>query len=117
MPPYAGASLDAASRLRPIISDNTAADKLLSLAGGGEAVTNFLKTHGIEGMRIDIGEGEVAHVFSGLGARNEAPAGETAAAKQERLERGYHAFLADPRNSSTPPAASPSLASYGRENF
>lgn len=86
-------------------SDNTAADKLLSLAGGGEAVTNFLKTHGIEGMRIDIGEGEVAHVFSGLGARNEAPAGETAAAKQERLERGYHAFLADPRNSSTPPAA------------
>jgi beta-lactamase class A len=86
-------------------SDNTAADKLLGLVGGGLTATQFLKAHGIEGMRIDIGEGEVAHVFSGLGDLKAAPAGETAAAKQKRLERGYRAFLADPRNRSTPPAA------------
>ncbi|HVW54188.1 MAG TPA: class A beta-lactamase [Rhizobiaceae bacterium] len=86
-------------------SDNTAADKLLSLAGGGEAVTKFLQAHGIEGMRIDIGEGEVAHIFSGLGDVKDAPSVETAAVRQKRLEQGYKAFLADPRNRSTPGAA------------
>ena len=86
-------------------SDNTAADKLLALVGGGQTVTTFLTAHGVEGMRVDIGEGKVAHVFSGLGDVKTAPAGETTAARKNRLERGYHAFLADPRNTSTPGAA------------
>ena len=36
-----------------VISDNTAADVLLRLVGGPAAVTQFLHTHGIAGMRAD----------------------------------------------------------------
>jgi beta-lactamase class A len=86
-------------------SDNTAADALLNLVGGSPAVMRFLKRHGIKGMRIDTGEGEVAHVFSGLGRLAKPPADETPVERQRRLMRGYHAFLTDPRNHSTPGAA------------
>ena len=35
------------------ISDNTASDMLLGLAGGPEQVSEFLQSSGIEGMRVD----------------------------------------------------------------
>ncbi|HIC68873.1 MAG TPA: serine hydrolase, partial [Candidatus Latescibacteria bacterium] len=35
------------------ISDNTASDMLMGLAGGPEEVSDFLRSSGIEGMRVD----------------------------------------------------------------
>ena len=66
-------------------SDNTAVDALIRLVGGSAAVTTFLRAHGITDMRVDEDEAEVARVFAG--------------------HDGYAAFLADPRNRSTPDAA------------
>lgn len=86
-------------------SDNTAADALLKLAGGPASVTGFLRSHGIDGMRVDMGEGEVAEVFSGLPNGQAKPANETRDQERARRQRGYRAFLDDPRNRSTPDAA------------
>ncbi|MBB6242444.1 beta-lactamase class A [Rhodanobacter sp. MP1X3] len=36
-------------------SDNTAVDALIRLLGGPQVVTDFLRKHGIEGMRVDLG--------------------------------------------------------------
>lgn len=91
-------------------SDNTAADALVKRAGGPEAVTRFLRASGIEGMRVDIDERGIEQIFSGLGAGERPPAGETEAARAVRRERGLAAFLADPRNRSTPAAAAAFLA-------
>lgn len=91
---------DAVSR-----SDNTAADMLVKLVGGPHAVTDYLRAHDITGMRVDLDEGGVEHIFSGLGSASQPPANETAGEKDERLWRGYQAYLADPRNRSTPAAA------------
>ena len=86
-------------------SDNTAVDALIKRIGGPAVVDAFLKDKGIGGMRIDLDEGGIEHVFSGLGANAKPPPGETGDASDARLWRGYQAFLADPRNRSTPQAA------------
>lgn len=91
---------DAVSR-----SDNTAADALIQLLGGPLEITSFLRAHDIEGMRVDLDERGVDHVFSGLGDADRPPADETAEQRDARLQRGYRAFLDDPRNRSTPRAA------------
>jgi len=86
-------------------SDNTAVDALLRVVGGPEVVTAFLKAHGIDGMRIDMDEAGIDQVFSGLKPGETAPRGESEQAEKQRYQRGYEAFLADPRNRSTPDAA------------
>ncbi|WP_177176876.1 class A beta-lactamase [Faunimonas pinastri] len=86
-------------------SDNTAADALVRLIGGPQVITSFLEGHGIRGLHVDIDEGGVSHVFSGLGVAAQPPEGETKAEREHRLERGYDAYLSDPRNRSTPDAA------------
>ncbi len=86
-------------------SDNTAVNALIGLVGGPAVVTSFLRTHGIEGMRVDMDEAGIGRVFEDLGPGNQAPASETPAEENQRLQRGYKAFLADPRNRSTPDAA------------
>jgi beta-lactamase class A len=86
-------------------SDNTAADRLIALIGGPQAVTQFLRLKGIEGMRVDLDEGGVEHVFSGLGDASGPPVNETRSAREARLRKGMEAFLADPRNRSTPETA------------
>jgi beta-lactamase class A len=86
-------------------SDSTAADALLKVAGGPQAVTAFLRAHGIEGMRIDMGEGGVMRIFQDLRPGQELPAHESAQASRERYRRGFSAFLAAPDNRSTPQAA------------
>lgn len=86
-------------------SDNTAVDALLKLVGGPAVVTAFLRTHGIDGMRVDLGENGIGSVFADLKPNQQPPAGETAAQELARLQRGYQAYLADPRNRSTPRAA------------
>lgn len=80
-------------------SDNTAADALLGLVGGPEAVTAFLRVHGIEGMRVDLDHRGIARLAEGEGT---GPPGESRSARQRR---GFEEFLRDPRNTSTPTAA------------
>lgn len=85
-------------------SDNTAVDALLKLVPPQD-VTAFLRAHGIVGMRVDMGEAGIGRVFEQLGPGQQPPADETAEAQERRLQRGYRAFLADPRDRSTPDAA------------
>jgi beta-lactamase class A len=86
-------------------SDNTAVDALLRVLGGPSAVTRFLRGHGIEGMRVDLDEAAIGRIFAQLPPGQSPPPDETEPAQLARLRRGYQAYLADPRNRSTPPAA------------
>ncbi|WP_199099169.1 class A beta-lactamase [Dyella sp. ASV21] len=86
-------------------SDNTAVDALIKLLGGPQEVTAFLRAHGIDGMRVDQDEAGVSRVFQALEPGQSLPANESAEAEVARYRRGYQAFLADPRNRTTPQAA------------
>lgn len=86
-------------------SDNTAVDALLPVIGGPEVVTAFLRAHGIDGMRVDLGERGFHPIFENLKPGQQPPAHETDAQQLVRLRRGYEAYLNDPRNRSTPNAA------------
>ncbi|BFI95299.1 MAG: class A beta-lactamase [Rhodanobacter sp.] len=94
-------------------SDNTAVDALLKLVPPRD-VTAFLRAHGIDGMRVDMGEAGVEHVFEQLAPGQQPPANESAQAQERRLQRGYRAYLADPRNRSTPDAAADFLQKLQR---
>jgi beta-lactamase class A len=94
-----------------VVSDNTAADLLLRLAGGAPAVTARLREIGIEDVRVDRGEGEIA--FGYYGVRDAPPSAEWTLAKLraavERVpaaakEQAALAFAADPRDTATPNA-------------
>ena len=86
-------------------SDNTAVNALIKLVGGPAVVTAKLKSAGIEGMRVDLDEAGIGAIFRQLPAGTTPPPGETDAQEDARLARGYAAFLADPRNRTTPEAA------------
>lgn len=86
-------------------SDNTAVNALIKVIGGPQEVTAFLKAHGIEGMRVDQDEAGVSRVFQALGPGEVVPANESDEAAAQRVKRGYQAFLADPRNRTSPDAA------------
>ena len=95
-------------------SDNTAVDALLRLLGGPPVVARFLRRHGIDGMRVDLDEAAVGRIFWQLQPGQSPPADETDPAQLARLQRGYQAFLNDPRNRSTPTAAVDFLAKLWR---
>jgi beta-lactamase class A len=86
-------------------SDNTAVNALIRAVGGPVVVTTYLHAHGIDGMRVDVDEAGIAQVFHGLRQGEQPPAHESDAAADQRYQSGYQAFLADPRNRSTPDAA------------
>jgi len=86
-------------------SDNTAVNALIKLVGGPAVVTAKLKSAGIEGMRVDMDEVGIEEIFEQLPKGTAPPKGETDAQENARLARGYAAFLADPRNCTTPQAA------------
>ncbi|MGC1549016.1 MAG: class A beta-lactamase [Rhodanobacter sp.] len=86
-------------------SDSTAADALVKLVGGPGAVTAYLRKHGIEGMRVDMDEAGIARLFANLPPGEKPPGDETPQQAWQRRQHGYAAFLADPRNRSTPDAA------------
>jgi beta-lactamase class A len=86
-------------------SDNTAVDALIKTIGGPAVVESYLRAHGIEGMRVDRDEAGNARLFEALGAGDKPPTNETDAQQDQRYLRGYHLFLADPGNRSTPDAA------------
>lgn len=90
-------------------SDNTASDVLLHLAGGAPAVQKHLTSLGIEGVRVDRSEREMALDRSGVGSlpegttwsregfhelENEVPA--------DRRARAQQSFLGDARDTAIP---------------
>ncbi len=87
------------------LSDNTATDALIKLIGGPASVTAFLRSHGIEGMRVDLDEEGVSDLLTGRRSGEPLSANETPQARDSRLRSGLRSFLADPRNRSTPDAA------------
>lgn len=86
-------------------SDNTAVDALIRTLGGPSTITAYLRAHGIDGMHVDMDEAGVAQVFEGLRPGETESTQESGEAVLRRRELGYQAFLADPRNRSTPDAA------------
>jgi beta-lactamase class A len=110
--PTGGISLTIGELLEAMLvqSDNTAADALLPLAGGGAVVTAQLDAVGLSDIRIDRSEAELW--FDSYGAtpppRTQwTPAGiRGAIAAVPETERGAarDRFLADPRDTATPDA-------------
>lgn len=49
-------------------SDNTAVDALLRVLGGPAVATRFLEDKGLHGMRIDLSEGDLGHMFDEKGS-------------------------------------------------
>jgi beta-lactamase class A len=95
-------------------SDNTASDLVLRLAGGPPAVTAYVRSLGVEGLRVDRPEIQMAADTYGVTlpatwGPAELPALLKAPPAQRRaaIER----YVADPRDSTTPEAA---LALLGR---
>jgi beta-lactamase class A len=86
-------------------SDNTAVDALIRHIGGPAVVESYLHAHGVDGMRVDRGEDGNARLFEALQPGETAPANETDVQQDQRYLRGYHLFIADPGNRSTPDAA------------
>ncbi|MEX1826759.1 class A beta-lactamase [Luteibacter sp. CQ10] len=86
-------------------SDNTAVDALLRRLGGPRNVMTYLHAHHVDGMRIDLSEGEVNRIFADTVSGGSIPRDESEDAETSRLKRGYAAYLKDPRNRTTPDAA------------
>lgn len=92
-------------------SDNTAADTIMKRIGGPGAVTAWLRAKGIDGISIDRYERELQQDLAGLPAFRPEWKDETAwlAARDSvptgARESAMNAYLADPRDTVTTPAA------------
>ena len=94
------------------VSDNTSADKMLELAGGPAAVTDFLRTAGIEGMRVD--RSTKLLITDAYGVTDRMPQGqwsypflqehEESVFEQAPPDASADAHLTDPRDTTTPEA-------------
>jgi beta-lactamase class A len=106
--------------LMMLISDNSATDKVLELAGGGDAVTARMRALGYPRIRVDRSTLHLIADFVGApvpaGARV-APAEYrqlTAAIDAEQRQRAGIAFATDPRDTSTPDDMARLLAALAR---
>jgi beta-lactamase class A len=93
------------------VSDNTATDALLKMAGGPARVTAWLEGHGIRGIRVDRSELQAGNEWYGLA--NLPPESTWSAARLRELrrnvptevrDRAARAFDRDPRDTATPEA-------------
>src|SRR5262249_4590960 len=111
--PRGGISLPVGELLEAMLveSDNTAADLLLPLAGGPEAITAQLDETGLGEIRVDRSEAELA--FDSYGVSPHPPRAEwtlegirSATRSVPEAERRVAAerFLADPRDTASPDA-------------
>lgn len=97
-------------------SDNTAADTVMKRLGGPAAVTAWLRLKGIEGLRVDRYERVLQQDVAGLGPFQPAWKDESAwraargALAPALREAAMNAYLADPRDTTTIPAALAFLA-------
>lgn len=66
--PHPGVSLSVANLIESmlVVSDNTATDVLFKLAGGGQAVTAWIRKIGVEGMQVDRDTAHLIMDFAGI---------------------------------------------------
>ena len=94
-------------RLMLLFSDNSAADALMRLVGGGPIVTAWLERHGIQDLRVDRTERDLGDDWYGL-----APGADTLESAEEirevraQVPEAVHdsaarAMLLDPRDTGT----------------
>lgn len=110
--PFPGVSASVHNLIETMLthSDNTATNVLTRLAGGPAAVTAWVRSKGIEGMRIDGDTNEIVGRFFGLPAGGEPVEAQlkklTAAdpTLDDRSTKPNPRFDDDPRDSSTPKA-------------
>ena len=102
--------------LMMVISDNSATDILLRLAGGTQAVQNRLNELGIRGMSVDR---SIIQLLADLQGVTLPPAEQWTTGFYEKLEterlpdarkKAVEAFAIDPRDTSTPAAMTDLLA-------
>ena len=100
-----------------LISDNTAADILLRLAGGGEAVTARMHEFGIDGIEVNRPTANL--IADAVGVKSLPPESSWTPAMFERLLHGVSPaerkaaairFDADPRDTATPDGMAKLLA-------
>jgi beta-lactamase class A len=111
--PDGGVMLTVAELLDAMLieSDNTAADVLLGMCGGGAGVTTHLRAMGIKGVRVDRSEGEMALDYAGV--TDIPPESQwtlhwfqraMAAVPREQQRAAAQRALADERDTATPDA-------------
>lgn len=105
---HPGVSLSVANLLEVMIvhSDNSATDALLGLVGGPGEVTRWLRTIGIEDMRVDRKTADILRDFYGLepGLSHLAKAVEVSRTDPGRVNAPRPDFETDPRDQATPRA-------------
>ena len=91
-----------------LISDNSATDMVLRLAGGPEAVTNKMRTLGIDGINVNGSTAEMIAAWVGAKLPPESEWSPEVfeksfdAVKPEEQKEAAKHFNTDPRNTSTP---------------
>lgn len=92
-----------------LISDNTASDVCLNLAGGGERVTERMRELGVEGVRVD--RSTLRLIADYVGVKSLPPEKErgpktfgalAATVSEEERKAASEAFDKDPRDTATP---------------
>lgn len=106
-----------------LISDNTATDVLLNLAGGGAPVTDRMRALGIEDLRVDRTTSRLIGDWLGLdempsaaGRRWEDYEALVEALPEGETEAAAAAFERDPKDTSTPRAMTDLLAQIWRRD-
>jgi len=107
--PGASVSVENLLELALTVSDNTAADILTKLAGGPAAVTQWVRSQGIEGLRVDRDTAGLIRDFYGLPPGPSFPDSLAAGLKanpdlEAKGEKPDPAFDNDPRDTTTPVA-------------
>jgi beta-lactamase class A len=93
-----------------LISDNTATDLLLGLAGGGGAVTARMRELGIDGIRVDRPTKQLIADWLGVAGSTDSQwtleefREQTRAVKPEERQTAAKRFDGDPRDTATPDA-------------
>ncbi len=107
-----GVSLSLRNVIEPmlIFSENSATDKMLGLVGGGEAVTNRLKSLGINGIRVDRTTADIISVPMGIDVWTNGKFDKAkwergiAALPKARQDSTAWFYAADPRDHGSPRA-------------
>jgi len=107
--PGVSLSLRNLTELMLLISDNTATDRVLEMAGGGSAVTAAMRDAGLDGIRVDRPTlGLIADFFGVTGLPPDdrftltAYRQRTAAVSPAEREGAAARFTSDPRDTATP---------------
>lgn len=112
------------TELMLLISDNSATDVVLRLAGGGQQVTARMKAIGIDGISVDRSTANL--IADWVGMTNLPPESEWtpelfntrfAAIKPEDRNAAAKRFDSDPRDTSTPDAMADLLARIHRKDL